>query len=229
LAAGAAFFLVEKRLEGAMVPLDLFGNRVFSSALSIAALMTFGMYALLFLMPLYFQTIRGDSPFLAGLQMLPMSISFVLVSQLTRHMTNSIGPRLIMTGGMVCMGLGAILLAFVGENTSTWLIGGALLIVGIGLGLNTSPVNRVAIANVPPARSGTASGLLNTARMIGATFGIAILGGLFAAFAGQHAGAGDSFLSGLRAAMLFGGSAELVGAVVAFAFIRSNSLRPKKL
>jgi hypothetical protein len=63
LAAGAAFFLVEKRLEGAMVPLDLFGNRVFSSALSIAALMTFGMYALLFLMPLYFQTIRGDSPF----------------------------------------------------------------------------------------------------------------------------------------------------------------------
>jgi hypothetical protein len=65
--------------------------------------------------------------------------------------------------------------------------------------------------------------------MIGATFGIAILGGLFAAFAGQHAGAGDSFLSGLRAAMPFGGSAELVGAVVAFAFIRSNSLRPKKL
>jgi DHA2 family methylenomycin A resistance protein-like MFS transporter len=49
LAAGAAFFLVEARLEGAMVPLDLFRNRVFSSALSIAGLMTFGMYALLFL------------------------------------------------------------------------------------------------------------------------------------------------------------------------------------
>jgi MFS family permease len=191
--------------------------------------MTFGMYALLFLMPLYFQTMRGDSPFLAGLQMLPMSISFVLVSQMTGHMTNSIGPRLIMTGGMVCMGSGAILLAFVGESTSTWLIGGALLIVGVGLGLNTSPVNGVAIANVPLARSGTASGLLNTARMIGATFGIAILGGLFASFAGQHAVAGGGFLSGLRAAMLFGGSAELIGAAVAFAFIRSNSLQPKKL
>jgi EmrB/QacA subfamily drug resistance transporter len=229
LTAGGAFFLFEKQLDGALVPLDLFSNRVFSSALSIAALMTFGMYALLFLMPLYFQTMRGASPFLAGLQMLPMSISFVLVSQMTGHMTNSIGPRLIMTGGMVCMGLGAILLAFVGESTNPWLIGGALLIVGIGLGLNTSPVNGVAIANVPQARSGTASGLLNTARMIGATFGIAILGGLFAAFAGQHAVAGGGFLSGLRAAMLFGGSAELVGAAVAFAFIRSNSLQPKKL
>jgi len=47
--------------------------------------------------------------------------------------------------------------------------------------------------------------------MIGATFGIAILGGLFAVFAGQDAAAGVGFLSGLRAAMLFGGSAELVG------------------
>ena len=228
LAASAAFFLVEARLEGAMVPLDLFRNRVFSSALSIAGLMTFGMYALLFLVPLYFQTVRGESPFLAGLQMLPMSISFVLVSQLTGHMTNAIGPRLIMTGGMVCMGLGAILLAFVGENTSAWLIGAALLIVGVGLGLNTSPVNGVAIANVPQARSGSASGLLNTARMIGATFGVAILGGLFAAFAGQDAAAGHGFLSGLRAAMLFGGGAELVGAAVAFAFIRRNSLQATK-
>jgi hypothetical protein len=63
--------------------------------------------------------------------------------------------------------------------------------------------------------------------MIGATFGIAILGGLFAALAGQDAAAGDGFLSGLRAAMLFGGSAELVGAAVAFAFIRRNSLQAK--
>ena len=125
------------------------------------------------------------------------------------------------------MGLGAILLAFVGENTSTWLIGGALLIVGVGLGLNTSLNNGVAIANAPQARSGTASGMLNTARMIGATFGIAILGGLFAAFSGQHAVAGGGFLTGLRAAMLFGGSAELVGAAVAFAFIRPNSLQQK--
>jgi MFS transporter, DHA2 family, methylenomycin A resistance protein len=227
LVAGGVFFLLEARLKGAMVPVDLFRNRVFSSALSIAALMTFGMYALLFLVPLYFQTMRGESAFLAGLQLLPMSISFVLVSQLTGHMTNAIGPRLIMTGGMVCMGLGAILLAFVGKDTNAWLIAAALLVVGVGLGLNTSPVNGVAVANVPRARSGTASGLLNTARMIGATFGIAILGGLFATFAGQNAVAGEGFLTGLRAAMLSGGGADLVGAVVAFAFIRRNSLQPK--
>jgi EmrB/QacA subfamily drug resistance transporter len=227
VAAGVAFFVLEAGLTGAMVPVELFRNRVFSSALSIAGLMTFGMYALLFLMPLYFQTIRGASAFTAGLQMLPMSVSFVTVSQLIGHMTNAVGPRMIMTSGMACMGVGALMLAFVGVDTSVWLIATALLIVGVGLGLNTSPVNGVAVAAVPPARAGTASGLLNTGRMIGATMGIAILGALFAVFAGQDAAAGEGFLPGLRAAMLVGGSAELLGAVIAFAFIRSSSLKKK--
>ena len=225
LAAGVALFVLEGRLTGAMIPVEFFRDRVFSSALSIAALMTFGMYALLFLMPLYFQTMRGNSALWAGLQMLPMSVSFVVVSQLTGTISNAVGPRMLMTGGMACMGIGAILLAFIGADTNVWLIAVALLIVGVGLGLNTSPVNGVAVAAVPKARSGTASGLLNTGRMIGATMGIAILGALFAAFAGQEGAAGDGFLVGLRAAMLVGGGAELVGAVIAFAFIRSDSLK----
>jgi DHA2 family methylenomycin A resistance protein-like MFS transporter len=226
--AGVAFFILEARLTGGMVPVELFRHRVFSSALAVAALMTFGMYALLFLMPLYFQTVRGASALTAGLQMLPMSVSFLVVSQLSGALSNAIGPRAIMTAGMACMGVGAVLLAFVEADTGFWLIALALVIVGIGLGLNTSPVNGVAVAAVPKARSGTASGLLNTGRMIGATMGIAILGALFAAFAGQDASAGEGFLPGLRAAMLVGGGAELLGALIAFAFIESGSLRPKQ-
>jgi hypothetical protein len=118
-------------------------------------------------------------------------------------------------------------LAFVGHDISVWLIAVALVIVGIGLGLNTSPVNGVAVAAVPQARSGTASGLLNTGRMVGATMGIAILGSLFAAFAGQDAMAGEGFLPGLRIAILTGGSFELLGAAIAFAFIRADSLKRK--
>ena len=227
IAAGIAFFMLEARLEGALVPLEFFRKAEFSASLAVAGLMTFGMYALLFLMPLYFQTIRDATALMAGLQMLPMSVAFVIVSQLSGHMANAVGPRVIMTGGMACMGVGAILLAFVGHDTSVWPIAGALIIVGIGLGLNTSPVNGVAVAAVPPARSGTASGLLNTWRMVGATMGIAILGSLFAAFAGQDATAGAGFLPGLRAAMLTGGSFELLGGAIAFAFIRADSLKRK--
>ena len=66
--------------------------------------------------------------------------------------------------------------------------------------------------------------MLNTARMIGATLGVAILGSLFAAYAGQHAEPEAGFLPGLRSAMTGGGVAELLGAVIAFAFIRRDSL-----
>jgi len=186
-AAGAAVFvLVERRTVSGLVPFELFSRRPFSAALSIAGLMTFGMYALLFLMPLYFQTVRGASVVMAGIEMLPLSIAFVVVSRLNGRIVHAIGVRAAMATGMAAMGIGELALAFLSASTSWWLVATALGVVGVGLGLNTAPVNSVAVANVPRERSGTASGLLNTARMVGATLGVAILGSVFAHFAGQE-------------------------------------------
>lgn len=226
--AAIAFLWVEARTPGPLLPLSFLGQPVFSAALAVAGLMTFGMYALLFIMPLYFQTIRGATPFIAGLELLPMSVSFVVVSQLVGYLTNNLGPRIVMTAGMACMGFGALAIAFVPENASLVFIELALFVVGIGLGLNTAPVNGVAVAAVPPARSGTASGVLNTARMVGATMGVAILGSVFASYAGQQANIPAGFMPGLRAAMIAAGLAELLGAVIAAAVIRHDSLDTKK-
>jgi hypothetical protein len=63
--------------------------------------------------------------------------------------------------------------------------------------------------------------------MVGATLGVAILGALFAASAGQEAAAGANFLPGLQAAMIGGGISEFLGAAVALAFIRHDSLKTK--
>jgi MFS transporter, DHA2 family, methylenomycin A resistance protein len=223
-----AFVLVEARTPGPLLPLSFLRQPVFSAALAVAALMTFGMYALLFIMPLYFQIVRSSTPFVAGLELLPMSVSFVVTSQLVGYLTNSFGPRLVMTFGMACMGFGALALACITESTHLVFIEAALTVVGIGLGLNTAPVNGVAVAAVPPARSGTASGILNTARMVGATLGVAILGSIFASYAGQRASMSENFLPGLQAAMMAAGAAELIGAIVAIVFIRNDSLRPQK-
>jgi MFS family permease len=184
------------------------------------------MYALLFVVPLYFQTMRGASPLTTGLELLPMPVSFFIVSQYVGHLNNRLGPRSIMTAGMACMGIGAMALASVGATTNLATVELALFIVGIGLGLNTAPVNGVAVAALPPERSGTASGVLNTARMVGATLGVAILGAVFAAHAGQNSIAGEQFLTGMHAALSGSGIAELTGAVVAFAFIRRDSSNP---
>jgi len=225
--ASILFVWIEGRTTGPLLPLEFLRQRVFSATLAIAGLMTFGMYALLFIMPLYFQVTRGASPLMAGLELLPLPVSFFIISQSVGHLTNRFGPRIIMTAGMAFMGIGAMALAFIGDSTNFFMVELALAIVGVGLGLNTAPVNGVAVAALPPEQSGTASGVLNTARMVGATLGIAILGAIFASHTGQNVSAASDFLAGLRAALIGSGIAELTGAVIAFVFIRRDSLHAK--
>lgn len=217
------FILRQKSCDGAMMPLAMFKNHVFSASLGIAAAMTFGMYAMLFLTPLYLQAGRGDGALQAAIALLPMSVTFVIVSQLSGKIGNAYGPRLPMTLGMAMMGTGLLMLALIPLNDSLLLIEAALLVIGCGLGLNTAPVNAVAVANAPSARSGTASGLVNTARMVGATLGVALLGAIFAMFAGAGSG---HVAAGLPPAFIAGGIGELLGAAAAFAFIRRDSLDP---
>jgi predicted MFS family arabinose efflux permease len=224
--AGVTFLSVEARAEGALVPVAILKRRGLAVAMAVASLMTFGMYGMLFLVPLFLQRLHGASVIAAGLDLLPLSILYVVVSHRSGWLATRFGARAAMTGGMALLGIGLLLLSVVTATTSLYVIELDLAILGVGLGLNTGPVNSVAVASVPPARSGTASGLLNTARMVGATLGVAIMGAVFAHYAGQ--GSSDSssgaFVSGLQTALRIGGAGELIGAVIAFAGVRGNAL-----
>ncbi len=226
--AAAWFLRRQASTDGGLVPLSILKNPVFSACLAVAAAMTFGMYAMLFLTPLYLQSEHGVSALLAGLELLPMSVTFVVVSQSSGKIANAFGPRVPMTAGMTMMGVGLFILALIPINDSLLLIEAALLVIGCGLGLNTAPVNAVAVAAVSTARSGTASGLVNTARMIGATLGVAVLGAVFAVFAGSG-DIGDSghIVAGLAPAFIIGGIVEMIGAAVAFRFIRRDSMQSR--
>ena len=214
IASAVLFLRVEARTEGALLPLGLFAEKTLSASLAITACMTFGMYVMLFLTPLYLQSVRGASAIVAALQLLPMSVTFVIVAQLSGHLANRFGARAIICAGMSAMGAGMLLMAaFAGGSLPS--IEAALLVIGIGLGLNTAPVQNVAVASVPQERAGTASGLVNTARMVGATLGVAVLGLMFAGHAPESA---DS-LTGFRLAYTLGGAVELAGAMLAIAYV----------
>jgi EmrB/QacA subfamily drug resistance transporter len=216
---------VEARTRGAMMPFDLFREGSLSASLAIAALMTFGMYGMLFLTPLYLQSVQGASVAAAGIELLPMSLSFVLVSQLSGRLTGLFGPRVMTCCGMGGMGIGLVLLALATSHRNLAMIEGTMLVLGVGLGLNTAAVQNVAVASVPASRAGTASGLINTARMVGATLGVAVLGLLFALHAGD--GGGEAHIAGYRLAYLVGGSGELLGAALAFWFVSADALRKR--
>src|SRR6185437_8884286 len=128
------------------------------------------------LVPLELQVAHGASAFRAGIELLPNSVVFLVVSNLSGWLAVRFGARAMMAAGMAAMGGGLMVIVALPANAPYPALAAGLAIIGVGLGLNTGPVNSVAVASVPPARSGTASGLVNTARMVGATLGIAVLG-----------------------------------------------------
>ncbi len=214
VAASILFVMVEHGKEHGLVPLPFFAIRRFSGGLVVTAAMTFGMYGMLFILPIYLQTVRGGTALEAGLEMLPMSVIFFIVSQASGWLTHRIGVRGMLLVGMGGMGGGVLALSLAGPGASLSWVMAWLMVIGIGLGFNTGPVLSLVIGSLPSERAGTASGVANTARLTGATLGVALLGTLFAAHAGPGAGA-QHYLDGMAAAFHVGGAVLLLGGAVA--------------
>jgi MFS transporter, DHA2 family, methylenomycin A resistance protein len=204
----AGFIGIERRRgDAAMVPLSLFGAGAFRGAMLATTGMTFGMYAVLFLMPLIWQQ-AGTTPVRAGLALMPMAQVFVLVSPFSGPLTARFGAPRLSSGGVGLIGLGLLVLAATAGAQSLLPAEAGLVLAGLGMGLATGPLLGLAVGAVPPQRAGTASALINVARMAGATLGVAVLGSVFAVMGGGAAG--------LRLAMLGGGLVQLMGALAAW-------------
>jgi MFS transporter, DHA2 family, methylenomycin A resistance protein len=220
----AAFVAVERRAAYPLVPLDIFGQQAFTGSLGVAAAMTFGMYGMLFLVPLYLQSVLAQTATAAGLLLIPMGLTFALSSVVSGRLSTSIGPRLLIGVGMAlsAVGLGALSGLSRASVSPQFIV--ATLMLGLALGLQTGPLMAVAVANAPAERTGMSSGLINVARMLGATLGVAVLGSIFAASShGAHTS--QQFMDGMYAALVTGALVEFVGCLIALATIGSNALR----
>src|SRR6185437_6551863 len=129
----ALFLAAQARGRAPMVPLGLFRSAPFSAAMLIAALMTFGIYAMLFLLPIYLQAVRGIGVVWAGLAMLPMALAFVVLSRRSGALASEWGARTVMAAGLACMAGGLLGLALVGRATPFWAVEFFALVVGAGL------------------------------------------------------------------------------------------------
>lgn len=201
-----------RRGAEAMVPLDLFRSRRLVGALTATSVMTFGMYGVLFLVPLVLQASGALPARTAGLALVPMAGVFFVLSNASGRISESLGVRSMIGAGTALIGSGLLVIATTQAGEPLWLAEAGLVLTGCGMGLNTGPLFGVAVGSVPAARSGSAASLINVARMVGATLGVAVLGSAFA-----MAGAGAP---GLRAAMLFGGTVQIVGAFAAWRALR---------
>ncbi|MHB1897696.1 MAG: MFS transporter, partial [Metallibacterium sp.] len=164
LLAALLFVCAERRAgAGAMIPLPLLRNARLAVANGVAMAMTFGMYGVLFLLPLVWQRGGVLDASNAGLALLPMSLAFVALSHRSGPWSTRFGARRLMVGGMALIGAGIAVLATTHAGQRLWLAEAGMVLTGVGMALNTGPVLATAVAAVEPARAGTASAMVNTA------------------------------------------------------------------
>ncbi|MCW2591511.1 MAG: arabinose efflux permease family protein [Mycobacterium sp.] len=210
VAAGAAGLVwSQRRVTNPMLPPQFFGNRRLVIALVATFAMTFGTYGMLLVNSLAFQQQRGVSALATAVAFLPMPLTYLALIPVANVLARRSGPRLPMTSGLVLMGAGMSLYALVGPGAELWLLESAFVLAGAGLAMNTGPAVGMAMASAPVSRAGMTSGVVNLARLVGITVGVAVMGTVLA-------------LVGARAAVLTGGLAELLGAVVVFGYTRSG-------
>ena len=181
LAVTVIFAFVERRSVEPILAPKLFANRVFSSASAIGFVVGFAMYGALVFLPLFFQDVRGTSPTMSGLRLLPMMAGLFLTS-ITTGILVSRGRkyRPFPIAGTVIMTLGLVLLSLVNDHTSLLVIAIYMLILGMGIGL-VMQILVTAVQNaVGPGDIGAATAGANFFRSMGGCFGTAVFGALYA-------------------------------------------------
>jgi len=202
-----AFVGSQRRVRHPMLPLDLFRNRRLVAALIATFAMTFGIYGLLLVNSFAFQQQRGASALATALWFLPMPLTYLFFIPVVNSLAHRTGPRLPMTAGLALMAAGMAVYAAAGPHAEVWLLELSFVLAGAGLALNTGPAVGLAMSAVPVRRAGLASGVVNLARLVGITVGVAVLGSAMAAIGGADSA---------RIATMLGGLVQLAGAAVAF-------------
>jgi DHA2 family multidrug resistance protein-like MFS transporter len=163
-----------------MLPVDLFRRPVF--ALSVAtALCSFAVQALAFVsLPFYFEDILHRSPVETGFLMMPWSVVVAIMAPIAGRMSDRHPAGLLGGLGLVMLGLGMALLAMLPPSPSVIDIAWRMAICGCGFGFFQAPNMKAIMSSAPPGRSGGASGMVATARLIGQTVGAALAALCFA-------------------------------------------------
>jgi MFS family permease len=226
---GIGFVAWEARVPAPLMPLGIFRHRNLSVANVVGILWAASMFALFFLSALYLQLVLGYSPLQVGLAYLPGNLLMMAFSLgLSAKLVMRYGFRAPLAGGLLVASLALAWLARAPVHGSFVVdVLPAMVLFGIGGGLAFNPVLMAAMSDVEPQDSGLASGITNTAFMMGGALGLAVLASAASARTHHLAATGHGSLAaltgGYHLAFVIGAVFAICGAAVGATFLRTRT------
>ena len=176
-----AFVIAEQRGAAPMVDFTFFRSRTFLGANLVAFIVSFAMLAQFFFLALYMQNILRYSPLQTGIRFLPATLVIIVMGPLAGRLTDRVGSRVPMTVGMLTVASALFIQSRLTVHSGYGLLLPGFILMGLGMGLVMSPMSTAAMNAVDRTKAGVASGVLSMSRMVGGTFGVAIMGALVTA------------------------------------------------
>jgi EmrB/QacA subfamily drug resistance transporter len=211
-----AFVVAEMRLSQPMLDLSLFRKPSFVGASVAAFVLSGSMFAMFLYLTLWVQNVLGYSALEAGVRFLPITVVSFAVAPISGKLSEKIGVRWFLAGGLLFVGVGELLMRGLspGDDWTALLFG--FLLAGIGIGMTNPALATAAIGVVEPRRSGMASGINSTFRQVGVATGIAAWGAIFqhqvtAKFLAEAGSAADRFRGANIADFVAFGGAQKTG------------------
>jgi EmrB/QacA subfamily drug resistance transporter len=208
----AYFVLWEFRARFPELDPRLFRARAFTSGVVAIAIAFMVLMGLIYELTLYLQTVRDFSPLKAGVALVPFAIALLLVAPVAPRIAERRGDRATVMAGLVVLAAGLIVLLATSTTSPYWIVLVAVILSGAGVSLLQPPASAAMMATVPAAKAGMASGTNAAIRQIGASFGIAILGGIGQIVFSNHL-TGSSAYQQLPASAQATADASVTGAV----------------
>jgi DHA2 family multidrug resistance protein len=181
-----AWVLAELNVKKPLLDLRMFKIFGYSLGLGLTFITTIGLYSLVFLMPLFLQTVRGFTAFLSGLMVMPQAIGAMVTMPLAGRLYDRLGPRVPAVIGLATIGVATLYLQMLDLNMPDNTLRMILFIRGMGIGCVTMPVMTYALSSVPQRMTAQASSLLNVCRTIFGSLGIASFATLLDNFQKQN-------------------------------------------
>lgn len=228
----ALFLVIESRVEAPLMPLGLLRLRNLATANVVGVLWAAAMFAWFFLSALYLQQVLGYSPMQVGLAFLPANLIMGAFSLgLSARIVMRFGIRRPLAFGLLLAALGLALLARAPvEGQFIRDILPSMILLGIGAGMAFNPVLLAAMSDVAQSESGLASGIVNTAFMMGGALGLAVLASLAGARTEGRLAAGapqlEALATGYHLAFAIGAAFAVAAALIGALLIRAG-LQPQ--